>query len=79
MKNILTITNLEYQDEQVQLGCLYLAKAENLDVNHIFELFKNPSQNVREWYESILKHQAEYTYTKISQWNPITKRFDKEM
>ncbi len=79
MKNILTITNLEYQDEQVQLGCLYLAKAENLDVNHIFELFKNPSQNVREWYESILKHQAEYAYTKVSQWNPMTKRFDKEM
>ena len=79
MKNILTITNLEYQDEQVQLGCLYLAKAENLDVNHIFELFKNPSQNVREWYESILKHQAEYTYTRVSQWNPLTKRFEKEM
>jgi hypothetical protein len=77
--NFTTITELKYQDEQVQMGCLLLAKAENLDVNHIFELFKNPSQNVREWYESILKHQAEYAYTKVSQWNPMTKRFDKEM
>ncbi len=77
--NIMTITELEYQNEQVQIGCLRLAEAENLDVNHIYGLFKNPSANVRQRYEVILKKQAEYAYTKVSQWNPMTKRFDKQL
>lgn len=77
--NFMTITELKYQDEQVQMGCLLLAKAEKLDVNYVYGLFRNPSKAVQEWYESILKNQAEYTMTQVAKWNPMARRFDKEM
>lgn len=77
--NFMTITELKYQNEQVQIGCLKLAKAENLDVNYIYGLFQNPTKDVQDLYENILKHQAEYTYTKVSQWNPMTRQFEKNM
>ena len=77
--NFMTITELKYQDEQVQMGCLLLAKAENLDVNYVYGLFRNPSKAVQEWYESILKIQAEYTMTQVAKWNPMARRFEKTM
>lgn len=77
--NFMTITELKYQDEQVQIGCLLLAKAENLDVNYIYGLFRNPTKAVQDWYESILRNQAEYTMTQVAKWNPMARRFEKTM
>lgn len=79
INNFMTVTELKYQNEQVQIGCLLLAKAENLDVNYIYGLFKNPTKSVQELYESILKIQAEYTMTQVAKWNPMARRFEKTM
>jgi hypothetical protein len=51
------VTELPYQNEQIQLGCLYIARAKNLDVARIFKMFNNPPQNVQELYADILQHQ----------------------
>lgn len=79
MDNFLTITELKYQNEQVQKGCLYLAYAKDLDVGYIYTLFKKPTDSVRELYETILKKQTEYKYTEVAKWNPFTKCFVKTL
>ena len=55
------IRELPYQNEQVQLGCLYLASAGYVDVMHIFQMFNNPSQNVQDLYADILQRQMART------------------
>lgn len=79
INNFMTVTELKYQNEQVQAGCLKLAQAENLDVNYIYGLFKNPTKSVQELYESILRYQAECIRTQVVKWNPMARRFEKTM
>ena len=55
------ITELPYQNEQVQLGCLYLARARNMDVARMFQMFHNPSQKVQDLYADILQQQMSHT------------------
>lgn len=59
------ITKLKYQNEQIQYGLLYLAEARQIDVHKIFTLFHNPSKDVLNIYNWVLKRQAEETVREI--------------
>ena len=65
------IKNLKYQNDQVHMGLLELARAKRVDARKIFGLFQNPSKDVIDTYHWVLEQQAEQIASEMRQ-----KEFD---
>ena len=59
------IKNLKYQNDQVHVGLLELARARKFDARNVFAMFNNPSKNVVEHYNWVLNQQAEQIASEI--------------
>ena len=65
------IKNLKYQNDQVHMGLLELARAKRVDVRKIFGLFQKLSKDVIDTYNWVLEQQAEQIASEMHQ-----KEFD---